>query len=70
MPKSQKIWLDQQYREQRQMEEDWLDEIKQGMTRWFINSYKTLLKDKALHLADIEFINIKALLDDCEGGLR
>lgn len=70
LPKSQKIWLDQQYREHRQMEDGWLDEIKQSMTRWFISSYKTLLNDKALHLADIEFINIKALLDDCEGGLR
>ncbi len=70
LPLSQKIWLDQQYREQRKTNTGWLDEIKESMTRWLNRSYKTVLGEKSLPLADIEFINIKALLDECEEGLK
>lgn len=70
LPESQKIWLDQKYRNQRQENLEWLDEIKIAMTRWLINSYQSLLGNKAYHLADIEFIKIKALLDECEEGLK
>ena len=72
LPQSQKIWLDQLYRQQRQSDDDlsWLEDIKHDTTRWFIHSYKKLLGDQAFPLTDIEFINIKGWLDECEGGLK
>ncbi|MGV6816720.1 MAG: type I-F CRISPR-associated protein Csy1 [Thiotrichales bacterium] len=70
LPQSQKIWLDQQYQEQREQDQAWLEDVKHSATRWFIASYKKLLGDQAQPLTDIEFLNIRDLLDECEGGLR
>lgn len=70
LPHSQKIWLDQQYQEQREQDQAWLEDVKLSATRWFVTTYKKLLGDRARPLTDIEFLNIRDLLDECEGGLR
>jgi CRISPR-associated protein Csy1 len=70
LPKSQKLWLDQQYRQSDEKDEDWLLEIQQDMVRWFIQAYAKLLKDQAYPLADYEFIELKTWLESCGEGLK
>jgi CRISPR-associated protein Csy1 len=70
LPKHQKLWLDQQYHEQRAADTDWLDTIKQCFVRWFINGYEKLLDKQAINLSDYEFIELKRWLDDIEEGLK
>jgi len=70
LPKAQKYWLDQQYKEERQSDDAWLDKIKKELSRWFLNTYEKVLEGQALRLSDYEFIELKQWLDDCEGGLK
>lgn len=70
LPQSQKVWLDQHYQVERQTDLAWLDDIKHAAARWIVVSYQKLLGVQAKPLADVEFINIRELLDECEGGLR
>ena len=70
LPKHQKYWLDQQYREQRMENTEWLDDIKESFVRWFISAYEKALDKQAVKLTDYEFIELKHWLDEIEEGLK
>ncbi len=70
LPKSQKLWLDQQYREAEQKDETWLDNIEESVVRWFINAYEKMIGKQALTLSDYEFIELKKWLQSCGEGLK
>lgn len=67
---AQKVWLDQQYDEQRDENLEWLESIKLDMTRWFINAYRKIIGDQALDLGDEQMPHIKSVIADCEEALR
>jgi len=67
---AQKIWLDQQYDEQRDENLEWLESIKSDMTRWFINAYRKIIGDQALDLGDEQMPHIKSVIAGCEDTLR
>ncbi len=67
---AQKIWLDQQYAEQRDENLEWMEPIKTDLTRWFINSYRKTIGDQALDLGDDQMPHIKSVIGDCEEALR
>jgi len=67
---AQKVWLDQQYDEQRDENLEWLESIKSDMTRWFINAYRKTVGDKALDLGDEQIPHIKSVIANCEDALR
>lgn len=70
LPHYQKIWLDQQYQEQRLENTDYLSKVKQELAIWFIKTYKKLLDDQAVNLGDEQLSAIKELIEDCEEALR
>lgn len=70
LPLQQKIWLDQRYKETRQQQTDWQDDIKTGLARWLSNSYKTTQGDKALSIDDDRYKpHFIRLIDECEAAL-
>lgn len=70
LPQYQKVWLDQGHRESREENTDWLDAVKNDFSRWFSNSYTTLLGKKALSIGDEQWSYFKSMLDECEEALR
>ncbi len=70
LPKQQKIWLDQAYKESRQQQTDWQDDIKTALARWLSNSYKTTQGDKALSIDDDKYKpHFIRLIEECEVAL-
>ncbi len=70
LPPQQKIWLDQHYKETRQQQTDWQDDIKTALARWLSNSYKTTQGDKALSIDDDRYKpHFIRLIDECEAAL-
>jgi CRISPR-associated protein Csy1 len=66
----QKIWLDQGYKETRQQQTDWQDDIKTALARWLSNSYKTTQGDKALSIDDDKYKpHFIRLIEECEAAL-
>jgi CRISPR-associated protein Csy1 len=71
LPLAQKIWLDTAYLEQRENDDDWLNEIIRSWVDWFGFAYeKTVGKDKAIFLGDVELMHIRAVLSAMQEGLR
>ncbi|MDD5266838.1 MAG: type I-F CRISPR-associated protein Csy1 [Methylococcales bacterium] len=71
LPTAQKIWLDAHYSEQRESDDGWLNEVIGDFARWFVFSYtKTIGKDQAISLGDIELAHFKQLLADYQEDLR
>lgn len=71
LPMAQKIWLDAAYLEQRENEDDWLDEIIRSLVDWFRFAYeKTVTKDKAIFLGDVELAHIRTVLTAMQEDLR
>jgi len=71
LPEYQKIWLDQKYAETRETSTtDWLDAVKTGLARWFLNTYVKIMGDKAIALGGDEIPHIKAMIDQCEEAVR
>lgn len=64
LPKAQKIWLDDIYKEARK-EDDWLQEIAASFARWVITSYEKLLGTTAIRLGDGEWLFIKRYMERC-----
>lgn len=62
LPKAQKIWLDDIYKEARK-EDDWLQEIAASFARWVITSYEKLLGTTAIRLGDGEWLFIKRYME-------
>jgi len=71
LPLAQKIWLDAAYLEQRENEDDWLDEITRSLVDWFRFAYeKTVAKDKAIFLGDVELAHIRTVFTAMQEDLR
>lgn len=70
LPHYQKIWLDQTYEQERTKNEDWLLALKNDFSRWFINSYQSIMDEQALSLGDEQLPYFKEMLDECEEDLR
>jgi len=70
LPKAQKLWLDQQYRQAEDKDEHWLQTIQNELIRWFGHAYAKALNDKAYPLADYEFIELGKWLEECGEGLK
>lgn len=45
LPKLQRIWLDQQYQNERENDAEWRDEISQNIARWILRSYEKAIAD-------------------------
>lgn len=70
LPHYQKIWLDQGNEQERTKNEDWLLALKNDFSRWFINSYQSIMGEQALSLGDEQLPYFKEMLDECEEALR
>jgi len=71
LPPAEKIWLDAAYLEQRENEDDWLDDIIRSLTDWFRIAYeKTVGKDKAIFLGDVELAHVREVLTAMREDLR
>lgn len=69
LPHYQKIWLDQLYTRERMEDSEWFDSVQKELSRWFVNTYKKLIGDKALSLGDKHMKYIKSMIVDCEDAL-
>ncbi|WP_082081708.1 type I-F CRISPR-associated protein Csy1 [Methylocucumis oryzae] len=66
----QKTWLDQAYKDTRQQQTDWQEDIKTALARWLSNSYKTTQGDKALSIDDDRYKpHFIRLIDECEAAI-
>ena len=65
----QKLWLDQQYKDKRQDESEWLDAVKEGMARWFLNMYEKILGHNAKPLSDEQIVQLRQMINKYEGAL-
>lgn len=45
LPKLQRIWLDQQYQNERENDAEWRDEMSQNIARWILRSYEKVIAD-------------------------
>ena len=70
LPEFQKIWLDQQYKEDRKKDLQWFESVRIGLALWFRHTYSILLGNKAMALGDDHLGHIKTIIDDCEEALR
>jgi len=70
LPHNQKIWLDRQYRHEREEEGNLLDSINSSIARWFINSYQSLFGDDAIPLGDEQMTHLNQMILKCEGALK
>ena len=71
LSRREKLWLDAQYRNSKEKNEDWLEALQQSFVRWFIDAYeKVIRKDQAYSLADYEFIELQKWLQECGEGLK
>lgn len=64
LPESQKIWLDESYREQRLSDERWIDEVGTAFGRWLIYAYSRIAGQEKVGLGDEELQFFKNRLTD------
>lgn len=64
LPESQKIWLDESYREQRLSDERWIDEVSTAFGRWLIYAYSRIAGQEKVGLGDEELQFFKNRLTD------
>lgn len=70
LPLQQKTWLDQAYKDTRQQQTDWQEDIKTALARWLSNSYTTSQGDKALSIDDDRYKpHFIRLIDECEAAI-
>ncbi len=70
LPAYQKIWLDQQFAQTRQEENQWVTTMEKDLARWFIRAYRKIYDQEALPLGDDELSHIAQVIADCEEALR
>jgi CRISPR-associated protein Csy1 len=63
LPGYQKIWLCEQFAEQRQQQTDWLDQLTEEIARWVVAAYKKVIK-KHFNLGAAELKRIKNFVAD------
>jgi len=63
LPYNQRIWLDDHYRQQRDEQDEWRNEISTSIARWIINSYPKSIH-QAYKLSDYELSEFKQLTQE------
>ncbi|AEC02369.1 type I-F CRISPR-associated protein Csy1 [Parasphaerochaeta coccoides] len=69
LPEYQKIWLDSLYAEERYTSEDWLERLIDEIGRWIFKALESFRPDSGIPLNDDDFLHIKSVVRDSEGGL-
>lgn len=64
LPLAQRIWLDDAYLAERGEQEAWLDEVCADFSRWILDSYDKVLKDKHQPLGDDELREIRHIVEE------
>lgn len=59
LPLFQKIWLDEEYKDSRKSEPEWIENASDYFGRWVLRQYKRLLKDNSLPMGDAELAYFK-----------
>ncbi|MDR6106087.1 type I-F CRISPR-associated protein Csy1 [Acinetobacter baylyi] len=62
LPKLQRIWLDQIYKEEREENTEWRDELSREIARWIIRSYEKVISD-AYTLGTAELLDVKQRIE-------
>ena len=57
LPRTQKIWLDEEYREERT--DEWAEEMGKYFAKWFIYKYKRIKKGQHVPLGDEEMKHVR-----------
>ena len=69
LPQYQKIWLCNEYQEERLEQQEWLDELCEDISNWILLAYKTIIK-KAVILGPAEREYIKKMVVTNRDALR
>jgi CRISPR-associated protein Csy1 len=69
LPKSQKIWLDQQHQILREENEEWYGPIKSELSLWLLKAYRSVIGDKEVGLGDDQLPYFKSIIDQCKEAL-
>lgn len=69
LPHYQKVLLDQYHAADRAEQKLSFEELKSDLARWFMKSYRQLLKEKAIPMGDDELPHIKTMIVECEDAL-
>ncbi len=70
LPKAQKIWLCDQYEEQRMLHDDCLDTILKGLTAFLFHGYEKILGKKVIKLGDAEYKHMQSIVTKNKEALR
>lgn len=63
LPKLQRIWLDQQYQNERENDAEWSDEMSQNIARWILRSYEKVIAD-SYNLGTGELLDVKQQVEN------
>lgn len=66
----QKIWLAEDYQQQRESEDDWLDTLCKKIAIWIVHTYKRLIGGNAYKLGDTEWMHIHEIVRENREALR
>ena len=70
LPEYQKIWLCEQYREQRETQDKWLDDLIDHISRWILHQIESNTKRKGLKLGPAELADIRESVETSKEALR
>ena len=59
LDKAECIWLDEEYAQERQQNQDWQEEIAEKFAKWFVDNYKKINGRNSVELGDAETKEIK-----------
>lgn len=59
LDKAECIWLDGEYAQERQQNQDWQEEIAEKFAKWFVDNYKKINGRNSVELGDAEIKEIK-----------
>lgn len=61
LPLDQRIWLDEVHSEQRELQEEWRDEISRRIAKWILNSYEKFMSHSKM-FSDVEIKEVKIVV--------
>jgi CRISPR-associated protein Csy1 len=70
LPLAQRIWLDDAHRLHRENEDDWIDSITRGFSRWILQAYEYSLKETHIKLSDHELREIRGIVEQAVSSDR
>jgi CRISPR-associated protein Csy1 len=70
LPSHQKIWLDDSRIKDREMSNEWLQEIVKECAHWFTLAYKKVIGKKSVLLAKADLAHIEKIIEQSKEGLR